>query len=260
MLGNTASNSASPLRSRTVLHCMLLAAGLALCFVLCGPVALAQSKSDPEPFPSTGAKNASAPFEVPHVNVLSKMIQSHMAALSNAIVTNNFSVLRGLGTPQFQNANSPQALAQTFSPFRQNGLDISRVVIYTPILQDPPVVDGEGRLRLKGYYNTTPSRVLFDLTFLPASGKWKLDAISAFVEAPGQASERKRARLDERTIISPINMRAQPSIEGKLVANLKPGQKVHVLGVTPEGDWHSVVILPNTFGFIKSDVLEKNSK
>ena len=205
-------------------------------------------------------KKPTAPFRVPHVAVLRKMIHIHMAALSNAIVTNNFSVLRALGTPKFQDANTAEVLVETFSPFRQNNLDISAVAIFKPILQEKPFVDASGKLRLKGYYNTNPRRVVFDLSFFPAFGKWKMDAISVHVDQQPRRTSKNRQQGIQRMIISSINVRDAPSIEGKLLDTLQPGQKIRVIARSANAPWHQVVVEPNIIGFIKTSVLERNSE
>jgi len=45
------------------------------------------------------------------------------------------------------------------------------------------VVDAEGKLLLKGHFATEPSRVKFELGFIPSDGEWKLIAIHVVLAA-----------------------------------------------------------------------------
>ena len=208
---------------------------------------------------ATSSAKRTAPYKLPHINVMTKLIQSHMAALGNAIITNNFTVLRDLGTPEFKNKNSAVQLKAAFAPFRKRALDLTTVVLFAPAVRHTPKVDATGQLKLRGYYATKPKRVHFDLVFMPASGKWRLHAIHVNV-APTPKRVSRNAETDERTIVSRVNMRDKPSLSGKLLATLSPGQKIKVLGKSPSSPWHKVALGPKAFGYIKTSVLMANSK
>ena len=45
-------------------------------------------------------------------------------------------------------------------------------------------IDDNGRLMLKGYFDTTPSRVNYDLDFVMSDGEWKLIRINVDVKKP----------------------------------------------------------------------------
>ena len=45
-------------------------------------------------------------------------------------------------------------------------------------------VDDKGLLSLKGYFDTTPSRVNYDLAFVMSDGEWKLIKINVDVKKP----------------------------------------------------------------------------
>ena len=201
-----------------------------------------------------------APFKRPHVNVMTKMIQSHMAAFANAIVTNNFSVLRDLGTPRFKNANTPERLRNIFGAFRKRGLNLTTVVLFQPVLRQSPVVDQSGFLRLQGHYKTNPKRVHFNLVFLPVAGIWRMDSISVHVSPTPNLTSQKPKTVIQRTILSRLNMRAKPSLRGKILAILQAGQKIRVLGQNSDKSWHKVAAAPGIIGYIKSSVLLANSK
>ncbi len=91
--------------------------------------------------------------------------------------TGNYTVLRDLGCPAFHAANPSSRLAQIFAALREQRLDLSPVVVVTPELTSPPVID-QGLLRLKGLFPTKPRNVAFDLLFQPVEDRWRLFGIS----------------------------------------------------------------------------------
>lgn len=110
---------------------------------------------------------------VPPPEVITLLIRSAAIALAQANLTNNYSVLSGLGSPNFIRSNSPDQLAVTFSWFRTQKVDISPVAFLTPQLSLAPRIDN-GRLRLTGAFPSKPMQINFDLTFEPSQGKWKI--------------------------------------------------------------------------------------
>lgn len=101
------------------------------------------------------------------------LIRSSLVALSQANATNNYTVLSGIGSRTFREANPPQRLAQTFAAFRANNVDLAPVVYVTPqLIADPKLTNG--RMRLVGYFPTAPMQINYDLQFEPSGGVWRL--------------------------------------------------------------------------------------
>ncbi len=132
------------------------------------PVQLAAQAAKPAPVAPQGRKLA-----VPPAEAMVILIRSSVVALSHANLTNNYAVLNSLGSPNFRTANPPARLAQIFAPFRTNQIDMNPVVYVTPQLTQQPILV-DGKLRLVGYFPTTPMQVDFDLQFEPDAGTWKL--------------------------------------------------------------------------------------
>lgn len=162
--------------------CRHLTAALAALTLAANAVA-AQSPSATRPPqalpPPPEAKAVPAKPPMPDVTKLTLLVQTHMAALSHALVTGNFTVLYALGAPDFQKSNSPARLTEMFGQFRTRGIDLLPVVLFQPVLTTDPKLDERGLLRLTGYYNTEPQQVHFDLIFQPVAGAWRLMGISA---------------------------------------------------------------------------------
>jgi hypothetical protein len=112
--------------------------------------------------------------QVPAAEALIILIRATVVALSQANLTNNYSVMSGLGSPS---VNTPQRLQAAFASFRDNRIDMNPVVYVTPQLTAQPIVS-DGKLRLIGFFPSQPMRVNFDLSFEPSDGVWKVAGMS----------------------------------------------------------------------------------
>lgn len=121
---------------------------------------------------------------VPDAYKLNLLIRTTIIALNQANATGNYSVLRDLAAPGFQEANNPARLAEIFAQIRGRNLDLSPILFFEPKLVRPPAVQSNGHLRLSGYFETLPERVSFDLAFERSEKDWKLFGIAIEVAAP----------------------------------------------------------------------------
>jgi hypothetical protein len=129
-----------------------------------------------------------APIAVPPPRNLLIMIRTTLVALYQANLTNNYSVLRDLGAPSFQHANSAERLSAAFANLRSRGGDMAPVVLALPTLTKPPIIDQNGMLRLTGVFDTKPNEIAFDLAFQAVDGFWRLDGIGVQFRAPVAAN------------------------------------------------------------------------
>jgi hypothetical protein len=125
---------------------------------------------------------ATAKPAMPSARQLAILVQTTVVALSQANLTGNYTVLHGLGAPGFQKANSPDRLGKLFANIRK--IDLTPVILYSPLLTSQPAIDDKNMLRLTGYYKTTPQQVQFDLLFQPVAGRWRLFGISVGTRTP----------------------------------------------------------------------------
>jgi hypothetical protein len=132
------------------------------------------------------AADAAAKAPMPGPPQLAIMVQTAVVALSQANLTNNYTVLHALGAPEFQKNNPPEKLAQVFAEVRK--IDLTPVIIYSPQLSRPPSIDDKSMLRLTGFYKTAPQQVLFDILYLPVDGRWRLVGLSVGTQAPQTAA------------------------------------------------------------------------
>ncbi len=127
---------------------------------------------------------------IPDNAKITLLIQTHMAALSHANLTGNYSVLHGLASPAFQAVNSTAQLAANFANFRSQGIDISPAILLPPMLNGPPKLEGADLLRLSGQYDTKPQRVVFEMAFQAVNNAWRLAGIAVSTVAASQVVQR----------------------------------------------------------------------
>jgi hypothetical protein len=133
-----------------------------------------------------------APTRVPMPDnaKLTLLIQMHIAALSQANLTGNYSVLHALGSPAFQAVNSAAQLAANFAVFRSQGIDISPAILLPPMLIGPAKMEGADLLRVSGQYDTKPQRVVFEMAFQAVNNAWRLAGIAVSTVADNQVVQR----------------------------------------------------------------------
>ena len=105
------------------------------------------------------------------------LIRSALLALDQANKTGNYTVLRDLGSPDFQ-ANSAARLAEIFAQQRHDNVDLSGVAVIDPQLTLLPQIEGNGMMRIAGFFPSVPTQVNFELAYAPVGGRWRLFALS----------------------------------------------------------------------------------
>ncbi|WP_439613394.1 hypothetical protein [Reyranella sp.] len=120
------------------------------------------------------ASAAQAQNKVPSDRVLETLVKASLLTLNDANVTGNYSVLHAKLSKPFRQQFSPEKLKATFREFSQGNADFDIIAAMKPAYDPPPEVDGDGKLVAKGSFPTEPSRLLFELEFIPSDGEWKL--------------------------------------------------------------------------------------
>ena len=121
-----------------------------------------------------GASAVQAQNKVPSDRALEALIKSSLLTLNDANVTGNYSVLHAKLSKPFREQFSPEKLKETFKEFSQGNADFDIIAVMKPAYVPPPMVDSDGKLVVKGGFPTEPSRLLFELEFIPSDGEWKL--------------------------------------------------------------------------------------
>jgi outer membrane protein OmpA-like peptidoglycan-associated protein len=105
------------------------------------------------------------------------LIREALIALDQANKTGNYTVLRDLGSPEFQ-ANSAARLAEIFAQHRRDNIDLSGVAVIDPQLTLLPQIEGNGLMRMAGFFPSVPTQVNFELIYAPVGGRWRLFGLS----------------------------------------------------------------------------------
>jgi hypothetical protein len=123
----------------------------------------------------TSTEEAAA--ELPDPVTMNLLIRSTLIALNNANMAGNYSVLRDLGAPAFQQLNSAASLAEQFQILRKSQIDFAPIFYFHPNLTSNPKIESDRFLLLKGYMPTDPIKINFDLAFQKIKAKWLLLSI-----------------------------------------------------------------------------------
>lgn len=118
---------------------------------------------------------------------LNMLIRTSIIALNHANKTGNYTVLRDLAAPIFQQTNNAARLAEIFANLRKRRLDLSPIMFFQPKLVRQPVIDKRGLLRLTGFFETRPEQISFDMLFQFVGKEWRLFGIAIDVAPPKAA-------------------------------------------------------------------------
>lgn len=109
------------------------------------------------------------------------LIRSTIIALNQANQTGNYTVLRDLGAPDFRNGNDASRLGAIFQVLRDQAVDLGPLLHISTEVSQAPAMDGNGLLRLVGFFPTEPLRVNFDLSFQLFENRWRPYTLSVYL-------------------------------------------------------------------------------
>jgi hypothetical protein len=159
-----------------VIVVMSLAAGAIIVMSWPGAEAQAPKQQQPAPKQQPAQPQAPKPAQIDRNGVLI-LIRTTLLALDQANKTGNYTVLRDLGAPDFQ-ANSAAQLAEIFAQQRRDNIDLSGVAVIDPQLTLLPQIEGNGLMRMAGFFPSVPTQVNFEMLYAPVGGRWKLFGLS----------------------------------------------------------------------------------
>lgn len=129
------------------------------------------------------ASAANGQNKVPAARPLEALVKSSLMTFNDANVTGNYTVLHAKISKPFAQKFPPEKLKEAFKEFHEKNIDIDVVSAMTPVYDEPPRVDDDGKLLLRGYFATEPARVKFEMDFIPSDAEWKLISLHVVVGA-----------------------------------------------------------------------------
>src|SRR5262245_12844290 len=130
------------------------------------------------------AHAAGAQTKVPSERALEALVKTSLLSFNDANLTGNYTVFHAKLSKPFREQFSPDRLKESFKEFNDKRIDIDVVAAFRPTYTQPPSVDGDGKLLVKGFFPTEPVRVNFELDFIPSDAEWKLVRIHVKLGAP----------------------------------------------------------------------------
>jgi len=108
---------------------------------------------------------------VPTPQVEEVMVKTTLLTLNDANLTGNYDVLFARMAKPFRDRFTVDTLKQAFKSFVGHHIDAIAAI---PIVSSSkPEINSRGELMLRGYFDTTPSRLSYQLDFAVSEGEWK---------------------------------------------------------------------------------------
>ena len=120
--------------------------------------------------------------KAPSTEVQEALIKVSLITFNDANVTGNYTVLHAKLSKPFRDQFPPEKLKETFKALANVDFDI--IAAKPPVAVEPARVDDYGRLLLRGYFDTQPNRVNYDLGFIMSEGEWKLIKLNVNIKKP----------------------------------------------------------------------------
>ena len=129
---------------------------------------------------------ARAENTVPSAEFQEILIKTSLLTLNDANLTGNYAVLHAKLAKVFRDQITPDGLKKGFKPFADQKVDFGFISAKPPIASVEAKLDNRGALLLRGSFDTAPSRVTYELDFLPSEGLWKPIMLNVRAKPPNE--------------------------------------------------------------------------
>jgi len=119
------------------------------------------------------AMPAQAANPVPSPTMQEILIKTSLLSLNDANLTGDYAVFHDKLAKPFREQFTADQLKQAFKAFAEKKVDLSPIAAKPPVATSESKVDARGALLLRGYFDTRPSRVYYELDYYPSEGEWK---------------------------------------------------------------------------------------
>jgi hypothetical protein len=128
--------------------------------------------------PQSGVTVEQGGKQVPTDEKSKTLILDSLLDFNKAVQDKRFDGFHAKISRAWQEQITPDKLKEVFQQFIDKKLDISSIKTVEPILSEPPQINSDGLLILKGYYPTHSSKVNFQLKYVYEHPAWKLFGIN----------------------------------------------------------------------------------
>ena len=132
------------------------------------------------------AGSADAP--VPKEKEARRLVLDSLGAFNRAVQEKNFTAFHKQVAALWQKQTTPENLQGAFQSFVDRAVDFSPLLKLEPQFDNPPAVNDDGILELKGSFATRPDKVRFHVGYLYEPRAWKLVKINVQID-PGDETE-----------------------------------------------------------------------
>lgn len=115
------------------------------------------------------------------------IVKASLLTLNDADLTGNYDVMHARMAKQFREKFNADTLKQAFKAFAGKHIDIIAAQPIVPVSEAR--INANGALMLRGYFDTTPSRLSYELDYAISEGEWKLIAIDVRVKGETSVSD-----------------------------------------------------------------------
>ena len=122
--------------------------------------------------------------KVPDAALQEVLIKTSLLTFNDANITGDYAVLHAKMSKPFRDQFSADKVKELFKEFADKHINFAVIAAKAPVPAEEAKVDDRGILSLKGYFDTTPSRVNYDLGFIMSDGEWKLIKLNVDVKKP----------------------------------------------------------------------------
>lgn len=117
---------------------------------------------------------AHAEDKIPSATFQEVLIKTTLLTFNDANLTGNYTVMYARLAKPFRDKITPEGLKKAFSAFADQKIDLGLIAAMAPVASsEAKITVARGSLELRGYFATKPSRVTYELDFLPSEGQWK---------------------------------------------------------------------------------------
>jgi len=115
--------------------------------------------------------------DLPEQEVLERMASDTVELFADAVRQKDFHRLHGEVARLWASRVTPEELMQAFAPFMKKDLDMTGYDQVAPVFSEPPVINAEDTLVLKGYFPHERGPLRFRMEFVFEYPEWKLRGI-----------------------------------------------------------------------------------